>query len=106
MRIRALFALASLAAATAVAAPCSGTVYLTLDTGTMEPAEGIAAILDKHQVKATFFLANEKTKRGDTSLDPSWAPFWKRMAEAGHAFGSHTWRHWYLAGDTARGKIR
>jgi len=106
MRIRALFALATLAAATAVAAPCSGTVYLTLDTGNMEPAEGIAAILDKHQVKATFFLANEKTKRGDTSLDPSWAPFWKRMAEAGHAFGSHTWRHWYLAGDTARGKIR
>ena len=43
---------------------CTGTVYLTIDTGHMEPAEEIAAILKKHDVKATFFLANEKTKRG------------------------------------------
>ena len=85
MRLRAALAALALAALPAAAAPCTGTVYLTFDTGHMEPAEGIAAILDKHQVKATFFLANEKTKRGDTSLDPSWAPFWKRMAEAGHA---------------------
>ncbi|MBK6980578.1 MAG: polysaccharide deacetylase family protein [Betaproteobacteria bacterium] len=86
--------------------PCKGTVYLTFDTGHMEPAEAIADILDKYAVKATFFLANEKTKRGDTSLDASWAPFWKRLAGAGHAFGSHTWRHWYFAGDTAAGKVR
>jgi len=90
----------------AAAAPCAGTVYLTFDTGHMEPAAAIADILDAHQVKATFFLANEKTKRGDTSLDPAWAPYWKRLADAGHAFGSHTWRHWYLGGDTADGKIR
>jgi peptidoglycan/xylan/chitin deacetylase (PgdA/CDA1 family) len=90
----------------AAAATCAGTVYLTFDTGHMEPAEAIAGILDKHGVKATFFLANEKTKRGDTSLDPSWAPYWKRLADAGHAFGSHTWRHWYLTADTAQGKVR
>jgi peptidoglycan/xylan/chitin deacetylase (PgdA/CDA1 family) len=95
-----------LVALPAAAAPCSGTVYLTFDTGHMEPAAAIADILDAHQVKATFFLANEKTKRGDTSLDPAWAPFWKRLADSGHAFGSHTWRHWYLGGDTPEGKIR
>ena len=81
------------------AAECSGTVYLTLDTGHMAPAEEIAAILRKHAVKATFFLANEKTQRGDTSLAPSWTEFWKARATEGHAFGSHTWRHWYFRQD-------
>ena len=107
MNIRAF--LASLLAAgvpAAVAAPCAGTVYLTIDTGHMEPAEAIADILDKHGVKATFFLANQPTKRGDGSLEPSWAPYWKRLVAAGHAFGSHTWRHWTFAGETAAGKIR
>ena len=81
------------------AAECGGTVYLTLDTGHMAPAEEIAAILRKHAVKATFFLANEKTQRGDTSLAPSWTEFWKARATEGHAFGSHTWRHWYFRQD-------
>ena len=107
MTVRAFLAAAAVAALpAAAAAPCTGTVLLTFDTGNMEPAEAIADILDKHHVKATFFLANEKTKRGDMSLDPAWAPFWKRLAQAGHAFGSHTWRHWYFAGDTASGKVR
>ena len=95
-----------LLAAPAVHAACTGTVYLTLDTGNMEPAEAMADILRKHDVKATFFLANEKTKRGDTTLDPAWAPFWKRLADEGHAFGSHTWRHWYVRGDAGEDKIR
>lgn len=71
----------------------------------MGPAEEMAAVLKKHAIKATFFVANEKTQRGDTSLDPSWAPFWKARAEEGHAFGSHTWRHWYFRGD-ATDKVR
>jgi len=95
-----------LLAAPAVHAACTGTVYLTLDTGNMEPAEAMADILRKHDVKATFFLANEKTKRGDTTLDPAWAPYWKRLADEGHAFGSHTWRHWYVRSDVGEDKIR
>ncbi len=87
-------------AATSVAyADCKSTVYLTIDTGNMAPAEAIAAILKKHAVKATFFLANEKTAAGGTALDPSWQPFWKARADEGHAFGSHTWRHWYFRRD-------
>ena len=86
-------------------AECKARVYLTLDTGHMEPAEAIAAILRKHDVRATFFLANEPTKRGDTSLDPGWAGFWRKLAAEGHAFGSHTWRHWYFRRDVGADKV-
>jgi peptidoglycan/xylan/chitin deacetylase (PgdA/CDA1 family) len=90
----------------AAADTCKGTVYLTIDTGHMAPAEAMAAILNKHNVKATFFLANEKAQRGDTSLDKSWSAFWKARADEGHAFGSHTWRHWYVRGDVGTDKLR
>lgn len=80
---------------------CKGTVYLTIDTGTMSQAELIAATLNKYQVKATFFLANEPTIKGDHSLDPGWAAYWKARAAEGHHFGSHTFDHVYFkAGDT------
>lgn len=82
--------------ALAGAAACSGTVYLTLDTGNMSQAETIAAILKRHDVRATFFVANEKTPRGDFALDEAWAPFWRARAGEGHAFGSHTYDHVYL----------
>lgn len=86
-------------------AECRGTLYLTIDTGSMSQADLIAAILYKQQVKATFFLANEKTVRGDFSLDDSWADYWRALVKEGHAFGSHTWRHWYLRRDLADGRI-
>ncbi len=115
MRRRSVFAIAGgaavvaafvpvAAASTATACP-AGAVYLTLDTGNMRHAEDIAAILRKHQVKATFFLANEPTPRGDTSLDPAWAGFWRTLADEGHAFGSHTWRHGRFAGDREGGAV-
>ena len=82
---------------------CRGYVYLTLDTGNMGHAEAIAAILRRHDVRATFFLANEKTPRGDWSLDASWSAYWKARADEGHAFGSHTWRHGRFVADEAAG---
>jgi len=87
-------------------AQCKGTLYLTIDTGSMSHAESIAATLDKHQVKATFFLANEKTVRGDHSLSPGWEPYWRKLVAAGHAFGTHTWHHGYFRGDLADGRTR
>ena len=88
------------------AAPaCQGTIYLTFDTGSQSQAELIAKILLKYHIKATFFLANEKTVRGDYSLAPSWAGYWKERVAEGHAFGSHTFDHVYLLGDGAQGKI-
>lgn len=84
---------------------CKGTLYLTIDTGSMKPAEEIMGILRKHGVKATFFVANEKTWREDGALDPSWKPFWQSLVRDGHAFGSHTWRHWYLRRDAPGNKV-
>jgi peptidoglycan/xylan/chitin deacetylase (PgdA/CDA1 family) len=87
------------ALAGAVQAQCEKPLYLTLDTGNMRHATLIAQTLNKHSVRATFFLANEKTFRGDHALDVSWADYWKARAAEGHAFGSHTWRHWYFRRD-------
>lgn len=88
-----------------VHAGCSGTLYLTIDTGSMSQADLIAATLNKYQIKATFFVANEKTVRGDYSLDASWRDYWRARVKEGHAFGSHTWRHWYLQRDLKDGSI-
>jgi len=85
---------------------CSGTLYLTIDTGSMSQAERIGEILRKHKVKATFFVAQERTVNEDKSLDPAWAPYWKSLAADGHSFGSHTFRHGKLTGDTPDGRVR
>jgi peptidoglycan/xylan/chitin deacetylase (PgdA/CDA1 family) len=77
------------------AAACKGTIYLTFDTGSQSQAQFIADTLKKHYIKATFFMANEKTTRGDYSLDPSWASYWKLLVDQGHAFGTHTFDHVY-----------
>lgn len=79
-------------------AACTQPVYLTFDTGHMGVAPLIDRVLDQAQVKATFFLANERTqpvaeRPAGTSLDDHWAPWWKALARKGHDFGSHTWDH-------------
>jgi peptidoglycan/xylan/chitin deacetylase (PgdA/CDA1 family) len=88
-----------LASAAHAQSECKGRVYLTLDTGGMHQAEVIAAILKRHDVKATFFLANEKTFRGDYALDLSWKEYWRARASEGHQFGSHTFDHVYFKSD-------
>jgi peptidoglycan/xylan/chitin deacetylase (PgdA/CDA1 family) len=76
-------------------------VYLTLDTGHMAVAPLMADILAKHQVRVTFFGANERTQTGDGSLGRDWAPWWKARAAEGHEFASHTFDHTYWRGDVA-----
>lgn len=98
------------AAAEPEPAPCSRPIYLTIDTGHMGVAEQIADTLDRHGVKATFFLANEATQAvgarpaGET-LDAHWAPFWRRLAVQGHDFGSHTWNHLVWRADRPDGRF-
>jgi len=94
--------LSLLAASAAAPAACKGTLYLTFDTGNMRHAELIADTLNRHGVKATFFVAQEKTLRGDHALDASWASFWQARVAEGHAFGSHTWRHGSFREDSGR----
>lgn len=76
-----------------VHADCSKPVYLTIDTGHMGVAPLVAEVLQRQQVHATFFLANERTRTDGTTLDDQWAPWWKTLAQGGHVFGSHTWDH-------------
>jgi peptidoglycan/xylan/chitin deacetylase (PgdA/CDA1 family) len=110
-------ALTAVACATSVAAApppamCSGQpndkpVYLTFDTGHMGVAPLIAEVLQRQQVKVTFFLANERTRTGGASLDDEWAPWWKARVAEGHVFGSHTFDHAIWQADTPTGfKVR
>jgi peptidoglycan/xylan/chitin deacetylase (PgdA/CDA1 family) len=101
---RALLSGAPLAAAAQAAG--SRPVYLTVDTGWGREAEWIAEILRRRAVRATLFVADEPTHRGDTSLSEGWASFWRARAAEGHAFASHTWRHWYFRGDPAPNRVR
>ena len=88
------------------ATACSKPVYLTLDTGHMEVAPLIAEVLLRHQVKVTFFAADEPSKTGDGSLGTHWAPWWKARAAEGHAFASHTLDHVYWRADLADGRLQ
>ncbi len=85
------------------AADCNKKVYLTFDTGNMSVAQYVSDVLRQQQVKATFFLANEKTMQGNYALDNAWADFWKKLVKDGHSFGSHTLNHTYFVKDDAQG---
>lgn len=78
---------------------CNNPLYLTFDTGHMDVAPLVAEVLQRQNVKVTFFAANERTKVGDGSLGNHWAPWWKARAAEGHAFASHTYDHVYWRGD-------
>ena len=87
------------AAAPNNAQDCDKPVYLTFDTGHMGVADLVADVLRRHQVRVTFFVANEATQQGDGSLGTHWAPWWQARAKEGHRFASHTWDHVYWQGD-------
>jgi peptidoglycan/xylan/chitin deacetylase (PgdA/CDA1 family) len=63
----------------------------------------IAEVLRRQQVPATFFLADEATRTGGSSLDAVWAPWWQGIARDGHLAGSHTLHHAYWRADRADG---
>jgi len=93
---RALLVIASILSLQVVAGECKGTVYLTFDTGNMDHAEFIADTLKQQNIRATFFLANTPTRRGDHALDDGWKEYWRSRFAEGHSFGNHTWSHYYV----------
>jgi peptidoglycan/xylan/chitin deacetylase (PgdA/CDA1 family) len=99
----AIFLVAACAYSTRASAskPCDKPLYLTFDTGHMAVAPLVAEVLQRQNVKATFFAANERTKVGDGSLGQHWAPWWQAMAVQGHEFASHTYDHVYWRSDVA-----
>ncbi|MDX2102378.1 MAG: polysaccharide deacetylase family protein [Alphaproteobacteria bacterium] len=84
---------------------CRGDIWLTIDTGSMAAADEIATLLQRYSIRASFFLANERTITSDRSLEGRWWDYWRARAAEGHAFASHTWRHWYLRADRQDGRI-
>lgn len=91
-----LFAL--IVGGTVQAGECRQPLYLTFDVGDMRHAEHIARVLKQEHVRATFFLANNMTARGDHALDDSWQSYWQARVKEGHVFGNHTWSHLYARG--------
>jgi peptidoglycan/xylan/chitin deacetylase (PgdA/CDA1 family) len=67
----------------------------------MAVAPLIADVLKKHDVKVTFFAANEATQTGNGSLGSDWAAWWQARAAEGHEFASHTYDHSYWRADVA-----
>jgi len=86
-------------AQTPASAVCTQPVYLTFDTGHMGVAPLIAQVLQRQQVKVTFFVAQEKTQQGDGTFGAHWAPWWAARAAEGHEFASHTLDHVYWQSD-------
>ena len=81
---------------------CDKPVYLTFDTGHMDNAPAIAQVLNKHQVKATFFVSNDKTKDGKDAMSWDWGQkFWALRGKEGHEFASRTWDDVGFRGDVA-----
>ena len=97
----AIFFIAAFAYATGATAQnvCNKPLYLTLDTGHMEVAPYMIEVLRRHQVRTTFFVANERTKTGDGTMGNDWGPWWKLVAQQGHEFASHTYDHVYWRAD-------
>jgi peptidoglycan/xylan/chitin deacetylase (PgdA/CDA1 family) len=87
-------------------ASCKQAVYLTFDTGHMGVAPHIAEVLQRQQVRVTFFAAHEPTQQGDGSLGEHWATWWREQAAQGHVFASHTLDHVYWLRDLPQGRFQ
>lgn len=59
-------------------------IYLTFDDGPGQYTDDLLALLDKYQIKATFFVCYTK----QTNL-------YRMIHEAGHSIGAHCWTHDY-----------
>lgn len=64
-------------------------VAITFDDGPSKYTNKLLDILDKHGVKATFYIVGERI-----SYYPEYV---KRAADSGHAFGNHSWDHTNLS---------
>jgi peptidoglycan/xylan/chitin deacetylase (PgdA/CDA1 family) len=101
-----LVAFAAFPAFAADSKQCKKPVYLTFDTGHMDIADLVADVLNRQQVKVTFFAAQERTRMGDGSLGEYWAPWWRARGAEGHEFASHTLDHVYWRADVAGAEPR
>jgi len=61
-------------------------VYLTFDDGPSSNTEAILDILEKYQIKATFFVVGKSEE---------FTPLYQRIVKDGHTLGMHSYSHKY-----------
>ena len=64
-----------------------GLIALTFDDGITPNSKHILEILEREQVKASFFIV------GEMLLERNRLPILKQIHEQGHFIGNHTWTH-------------
>ena len=64
------------------------TAFLTFDDGPSDNTEEVLRILDKYDIKATFFMVAQE-------ITPEREEMVKKMVEDGHVIGIHTYSHDY-----------
>lgn len=62
-------------------------VYLTFDDGPSSNTEAILEILDRYDIKATFFVVGKTDEHSQE--------MYRRIVEAGHTLGMHSYSHRY-----------
>lgn len=67
------------------AKPGQKMIALTFDDGPCEYTGEIISVLEKHRVQATFFLIGKQAE--------AFPHLVKKLREAGHTLGNHTWSH-------------
>ncbi|MBD5138662.1 MAG: polysaccharide deacetylase [Ruminococcus sp.] len=65
----------------------SGTIYLTFDDGPSDRTSDILEILDRYDIKATFFVCGGNDEKEQELM--------RQIAEAGHTIGIHSISHDY-----------
>lgn len=78
------------------AKPGQKIIALTFDDGPCEYTGEIISVLEKHRVQATFFLIGKQAE--------SFPHLVKKLHEAGHTLGNHTWSHsfWFDVGSSKK----
>ena len=71
----------------------------------MGVADQIAQVLERQQVRVSFFAADEPTQTGDGSLGEHWSAWWRKRAAQGHVMASHTLNHVYWRRDLPDGRF-
>ena len=76
--------------------------YLTIDDGPYYHGKKILEILDKYDVKATFFLTTANGNRLPDRGELSAASMYPEYLRYGHTIGNHTYSHDYSSGGIYR----
>ncbi|KAI0103115.1 carbohydrate esterase family 4 protein [Hypoxylon sp. NC0597] len=73
----------------------SGQIALAFDDGPSNWTRGIVEELDRHNIKATFFITGNNPRRGQRIDDETseWPGLLREMHSKGHQLASHTWTH-------------